>query len=254
MGTGTICSLHRCGFRLLVLEHTTPLAIRRSVSLCEAVYDGTATVEGVTAERIADVSMKEDAWRRGMVPVLADPGGETIGTLEPDAVIDTILAKKNLGTEMSMAAFTIALGPGFEAGKDVHCVIETARGHDLGRIIYHGPTRPNSSIPGEIGGYTRERVVHAPESGALQVVRDIGSRVQRGDIIAHIGAVSVPAPINGFVRGMIRDGFTVRKGMKIGDIDPRTDQPENCTTISDKARCISGGVLEALLIHFSKAP
>ncbi len=178
---------------------------------------------------------------------MVDPKGERIKEMQPEAVVDAILAKKNLGTTKDMAKLTIALGPGFLAGVDVDFVIETKRGHQLGRVIRQGSAIANTGVPGLIEGYGIERVIHAPAAGKLHAISQIGSIVNKGQEIAKIGEVGVYATLTGVLRGMIRDGFVVEKGLKIADIDPRLEERENCTTISDKARCIAGGVLEALV-------
>ncbi len=247
IATGTICRLHHCGFKLLILEIGHPTAIRRTVALSEAVYEGQHRVEEVTAERIATVEDCTACWARNRVPLLVDPTAECLPKVQPIALIDAILAKKNCGTAKNMAPITIGLGPGFCGGRDVHAVIETARGHQLGRIIYTGSPQANSGIPGMIGGYAKDRVIYAPHSGIIEGVADIGSQVTKGETIARINSLELIAPISGLVRGMIRNLTEVTQGLKIGDIDPRIDEVNNCYTISDKARCISGGVLEALL-------
>lgn len=247
IATGTICRLYHCGYKLLVLETDNPTAIRRTVSLSEAVYDGVKTVEGVTAERIATNRECAAIWSRDRVPLLIDPAANCLSKVMPIALVDAILAKKNSGTTKDMAPICIGLGPGFCGGKDVHAVIETARGHQLGRIIYSGNPLADSGIPGMIGGFGKERVLYAPQAGTIEVLQDIGNRVTKGEVIARIGKAELVAPISGLVRGMIRNETRVAKDLKIGDIDPRIDEKENCYTISDKARCISGGALEALL-------
>ena len=250
LATGTICRLAKSGFRLLVLETVHPAAIRRQVALSEAVYEGSACVEGVTAVQIEAVKEADAVWARGQVPVLVDPVGDAIRALKPAAVIDAILAKRNLGTTRAMAPLTIALGPGFTAGIDVDAVIETKRGHNLGRVITDGSAAPNTGIPGMIGGYAAERVLHAEAAGTLRNIRKIGDLVTAGEPIAAIetkdGSVSVKASISGLIRGLIRDGYPVTKGFKIADIDPRSEELANCFSISDKARCIAGGVLEVI--------
>lgn len=247
IATGTICRLHRCGYQILVLETEFPTAIRRTVSFCEAIYDETTSVEDVTAVRVQTAHDCNSVWQQNKVAICVDTKAKSVETLKPLAVVDAILAKKNFGTSTSMAPITIGLGPGFSAGKDVHAVIETARGHSLGRVIYSGDPLPNSGIPGEIQGVSKDRVIYAKNAGTFQIIRDINNRVNAGDIVAKISGIPVHAPIAGLIRGMLRNSFLVHKGLKIADIDPRIDQPENCYTISDKARCISGGVLEALL-------
>ena len=248
ISTGTIHRLFSAGFEVLVLEAARPSAIRRRVAFSEAVYDGAATVEGVTAVRIAGIEQVGATLARGEVPLLVDPEGVCIRRLKPFAVVDAILAKRNLGTSMDMAPLTVALGPGFEAGRDVGYVIETMRGHDLGRIITSGCAAPNTGVPGVIGGYGIERVIHAPAAGVFRMRRDIGSVVEAGEAVGFIetpeGPIPVQAKIAGLLRGILRDGYAVPKGFKLADVDPRLDQLKNCATISDKARCIAGSVLE----------
>lgn len=248
LATGVIHTLWAAGLKVLVLEIAYPAAIRRQVSLCECVYQGEATVEDFTAVLIHDISEMEAVWAVKKVPVLVDPEGKCLEVLKPAVVVDAIIAKKNMGTHRGMAPFTVALGPGFIAGEDVDVVIETSRGHKLGRVIKEGAAKPNTGIPGIIGGYGKERVMHSPAEGILRNVHAIGDIVEAGTEIAYIetaeGNVPVLATINGIIRGLIRDRYPVTKGFKIADIDPRLDELENCWLISDKARCIAGSVLE----------
>ncbi|MGB4964873.1 MAG: selenium-dependent molybdenum cofactor biosynthesis protein YqeB [Fusicatenibacter saccharivorans] len=262
LATGTIHRLKKAGFRLLVLEAEHPAAIRRQVALSEAVYAGSARVEDVEAVRMdVDLAEKknrkellepemERIWKKDGVPVLVDPAGLSIAALRPAVVVDAILAKKNLGTTKEMAPLVIALGPGFTAGEDVDVVIETKRGHNLGRVIRSGSAVPNTGIPGIIGGYGKERVMHAQAEGILRNAASIGDIVEARAVIAEIetenGTVPVEASLSGLLRGLIRDGYPVTKGFKIADIDPRQEELQNCFTISDKARCIAGSVLEVI--------
>lgn len=286
LATGIIHRLHRAGHRVIALETDYPAAIRRQVSFCEAVYDGSAVVEGVTARLVPaladaetdtetysgendtpaahivsekwDSSAIEAVLEAGEVPLLIDQKGESIALLKPDVVVDAIIAKKNLGTTIDMAPLVIGVGPGFTAGQDVHLVIESMRGHNLARIITDGMAQPNTGVPGNIADFTSERVIHAPAAGYIHDVRKIGDIVQKGDEIARIYPdkesydnalseyVSVNATITGIIRGLIREGYYFRKGFKIADIDPRESEPTNCFTISDKARSIAGSVLEAV--------
>lgn len=249
IATGTIYRLHQCGYPVLILETERPTAIRRKVAFCEAVYDKTAVVEGVTCRRVESMEQCREAWNRKEIPLMVDKEAKIIEKIHPDVVIDGILAKRNLGTNRDMAPLTIALGPGFCAGKDVDYVVETMRGHQLGRILDQGFAIPNTGIPGVIGGYGAERVIHAPASGRISVHAQIGDLVQEGQVIAHIGDTEVKASLTGVLRGIIRDGFAVSKGLKMADIDPRKEQRNNCDTISDKARCIAGSVLELVVKH-----
>lgn len=262
LATGTIHRLKKAGFRLLVLEAEHPAAIRRQVALSEAVYAGSARVEDVEAVRMdVDLAEKknrkelleqemEQIWKKDGVPVLVDPAGLSIAALRPAVVVDAILAKKNLGTTKEMAPLVIAFGPGFTAGEDVDVVIETKRGHNLGRVIRSGSAVPNTGIPGIIGGYGKERVMHAQAEGILRNAASIGDIVEARAVIAEIetenGTVPVEASLSGLLRGLIRDGYPVTKGFKIADIDPRKEELQNCFTISDKARCIAGSVLEVI--------
>ena len=245
LATGTIHRLKKAGFRLLVLEAEHPAAIRRQVALSEAVYAGSARVEDVEAVRMdVDLAEKknrkellepemERIWKKDGVPVLVDPAGLSIAALRPAVVVDAILAKKNLGTTKEMAPLVIALGPGFTAGEDVDVVIETKRGHNLGRVIRSGSAVPNTGIPGIIGGYGKERVMHAQAEGILRNAASIGDIVEARAVIAEIetenGTVPVEASFSGLLRGLIRDGYPVTKGFKIADIDPRKEELQNCS-------------------------
>ena len=286
LATGIIHRLHRAGHRVIALETDYPAAIRRQVSFCEAVYDGSAVVEGVTARLVPaladaetdtetysgendtpaahivsekwDSSAIEAVLEAGEVPLLIDQKGESVALLKPDVVVDAIIAKKNLGTTIDMAPLVIGVGPGFTAGQDVHLVIESMRGHNLARIITDGMAQPNTGVPGNIAGFTSERVIHATAAGYIYDVRKIGDIVQKGDEIARIypdkGSydnklseyVPVNATITGIIRGLIREGYYFKEGFKIADIDPREGELSNCFTISDKARSIAGSVLEAV--------
>ena len=260
LATGIVHRLFRAGFPVLVLETDSPAAIRRQVSFSEAVYDGTATVEGVTAERIASANRAtvNHVLEEGRVPLLVDPEGSSIPLLKPDIVVDAIIAKKNLGTAKEIAPLVIGVGPGFTAGEDVDLVVESMRGHNLARIFTTGSALPNTGIPGNIGGFTKERVLHAEAAGYMKNIRQIGDIVEKGEEIARIyekmtedgtfsgSYVSVEASISGIIRGLIREGYHFQKGFKIADIDPRESELANCFTISDKARSIGGSVLEAV--------
>lgn len=257
LATGTIHKLWSAGFFVVVLETQYPAAIRRQVSLCEAVYGGETSVEDMTGVLAFDEDGIFSVLEEGKVPVVVDPEGKFIAKWKPEVVVDGILAKRNLGTYKKMAPLTIALGPGFCAGKDVDVVIETKRGHNLGRVIREGEAYPNTGIPGNIGGYTSERVIHSEKRGILKNKKNIGDIVKKGEVIAVIEGegeeteeTPVRATIDGILRGLIRDGFPVTEGFKIADIDPRKEELENCFTISDKARCIGGSVLEVVCRYF----
>ena len=252
IATGTIYKLVKSGFNVLILEIKNPSAIRRNVAFSEAVYEGKWQVEDMTCYLANDIKEAKTIMEKGNPALMIDPKGEMIKQLKPIAVVDAILAKKNLGTSKDMAPITIALGPGFVAGRDVDVVIETMRGHKLGRIIKEGCAIPNTGVPGVIKGFGKERVIHSPAEGILKNICHITDMVKKGQILAEIETkdgeiVDVKASMDGLLRGLIRDDYPVTKGFKIADIDPRAEEYDNCCTISDKARCIAGGVLEALL-------
>ena len=251
IATGTIYKLRKCGFRVLVLEVENPSAIRRNVAFCEAVYEGSKQVEDMRCILGHSLLECEKIMDEGHVAMLVDPMGECISSVKPITLVDAILAKKNLGTKKDMAKLTIALGPGFEAGKDVDVVIETMRGHSLGRLIYEGCAIKNTGIPGNIAGYSKERVIHSPCAGICHNVKKITDIVEKGEIIAYVDDTPVYASMPGLLRGLIRDGYPVTCVFKMADIDPRKDEYNNCFTISDKARCIAGGVVEAILHDLS---
>ena len=250
LATGTIIKLWRAGYDVLALEIDNPTQIRRSVSFAEAVYDGEMTVDGVKAVRIERAEDAFHAFDDGFVPVLIDPDGKAIEKLHPAVVVDAIIAKKNLGTKIDSAPLVIALGPGFTAGVDADAVIETQRGHRLGRIIREGSAAPNTGRPGNIGGYTTERVIRSPKEGVFRGIRTFGDIVSAGETIAYVGDTPITATIDGMIRGMLHEGLYVTEGFKVADIDPR-GKDADYTTPSDKAYAIAGGVLECVDAFFS---
>lgn len=248
IASGTIQKLHRAGFQVLVLEIDKPTTIRRKAAFSEAVYHGVTEVEGIRAVLVSSKEEILKAWQQGEIPLAVDPKGEFLDVIQPIALVDAILAKKNLGTTKKMAPITVALGPGFKAGLDAHIVIETMRGHDLGRLIFEGYAKKNTGAPGIIGGYDIERVIYSPYEGKIKNLKEIGDLVEAGETIAFIEGQQVKTSIEGVLRGIIKDGFQVSIGLKIADVDPRLEQVKNCITISDKARTIGGGVLEGILM------
>ena len=253
MATGVALRLFQSNFKnIFMMEIEAPLAVRREVSFCEALYDQKKTVEGVAAVRAEDESGIYAAWQKHQIAVIADPAWRLNDQIQPDIMIDATIAKKNLGTTMAEAAFVIGLGPGFEAGRDVHLVIETNRGHNLGRVIVSGPAEANTGIPGSTNGFTEERVLRAPAAGTFNSNFHIGMTVRAGDIIGSVDKSEVTAEISGVLRGLIKPGTMVTQGLKIGDIDPRGNL-DYCRTISDKARAVAGGVLEAILRRFNNS-
>jgi xanthine dehydrogenase accessory factor len=252
MASGVAHRLHQSHFKVCMLEISHPIAVRREVSFCEAIYEGEKEVEGVRSKFISKPEEIHSVWKEGKIPILVDPDGEkTRRFIKPDVLVDAIMAKKNLGTHIKKAPLVIGLGPGFYAGQDVHIVIETNRGHNQGRVILKGAAEPDTGIPGNIGGYTVERVLRTMKKGVFHPQKRIGDRVNKGSVVAVVDDFPVMAKISGIVRGLIREGVEVRKGMKVGDIDPR-GRKEFCFTISDKARAIAGGVLEAILYWVNK--
>lgn len=256
LASGVAVRLRRSGAKVIMTEIAKPTAIRRTVSFCRAVWEGSAQVEDQHARLARDAQEALRIALSGDIAVLVDPDATCAAQVQPDAVIDAVLAKRNLNTRIDDAPVVIALGPGFQAAVDCHAVIETMRGHELGRVILQGFALPNTGKPGVIGGYTEERILRAPCDGVWRTALTIGSHVNIGEIIATVEGKPVCSRLKGVLRGLLPDGTPVTRGMKSGDVDPR-DQAEYCQTVSDKARAIGGGVLEALLMltggyHFGK--
>ena len=252
MATGVAWRLFQSNFRnIFMMEIENPIAVRRQVSFCEAIHDEKIIVEGVEAIKIFQPGNIGTAWDSTRIPVVVDPDWKFIKAIRPHVVIDAIIAKKNLGTNLSEASLVIGLGPGFKAGRDVHMVIETNRGHNLGRVILDGCAEPNTGTPGNINGYTKERVLRSPCSGIFKSSLTIGSIVKQNDVVGDVDGKPVVAQIYGVIRGQIRNNTMVKEHLKIGDIDPRGNR-QHCTTISEKARAIGGSVLEAILRKYNQ--
>ena len=250
MASGVAHRLASCHFKVCMTEISNPQAVRREVAFSEAIFDHEKEVEGVIAKKTDSPHHIFQVWKGGKIPILIDPDAKVKDYLKPDVLIDAILAKKNLGTKINDAPLVLGLGPGFHAGRDVHLVVETNRGHNLGRIISKGEAEPNTGIPGSIAGYAEERVIRVPEVGNFRILKKIGDGVQANEKVGRVGNVGVRCRIAGVIRGLLRDGTEVWKGMKVGDVDPRGTKA-HCYTISDKARTVSGGVLQAILEHFN---
>lgn len=256
LATGVIAVLRRAGYRVVATEVAEPTCIRRTVSFAEALFDGEAVVEGIRAVPASGAAEALRLLDEGVVPVIPDPACRTAAELRPHIIVDAILAKRNLGTRLSDAPLVIALGPGFAAGRDCHYVVETQRGHDLGRIIEKGGAAPDTGVPGLIAGVGKERVVHSPADGVFVEVRRIGDSVQAGETVARValdggGSAPVLANIAGCLRGLLHGGLRVFRGMKVADVDPR-DIDSYCFSISDKARALGGAVLQ-LVCAFGNA-
>ena len=252
MATGVAWRLFQANFKkIFMMEIKYPVAVRRQVSFCEAVHDEKIIVEGVEAIKTSQLYEIHTAWGNSCIPVTVDPNWEFIKIIRPHVVVDAIIAKKNLGTNLSEAPLVIGLGPGFEAGKDVHMVIETKRGHNLGRIILNGCAEPNTGEPGDISGYTKERVLRSPCSGMFSSSLTIGSLVKQNEVVGHVNGKPVVTQIGGILRGQIRNNTAVPEQLKIGDIDPRGNR-QYYNTISEKARAIGGSVLEAILRKYNQ--
>lgn len=245
LATGIASRLYACGHQILMTEIAVPLTVRRQAALSRAVYEETAKVENLSGILAHTKEEARDILSRGDIPVLIDEKAEEKNWFAPDVIVDAILAKENVGTTILDAPFVIGVGPGFKAGEDCHCVIETKRGHTLGRVIWDGSALPNTGVPGDIGGYTVERLIRASAGGMIEPVAEIGDYVEEGQTVAFTGGSPVKAGMSGIVRGMLQGGVFVQKGMKIGDIDARCER-EHCHTISDKAKAVGGGILEAV--------
>ena len=246
LATGVAARLVRSGFAVAITELHQPLAIRRSVALAEAVYRGETAVEDLTARRVGSPGRALEESARGVIPVLIDPEAESLPDLHPVVLVDGRMRKRPNELGCRAAAMVIGLGPGFLAGEDCHAVIETKRGHRLGRVIWKGPAEPNTGSPGEVGGQSAQRILRAPADGHVEAREEIGARLEEGQLVAEVSGYEVRAPFAGVLRGLIHSEVPVTAGMKIGDVDPR-GEASSCWEISDKALAIGGGVLEALL-------
>ena len=248
LATGVAWRLHRCGFPVAVLELEHPLVIRRTVAFATAVFEGTACIEGIVARRVERLDSLEP---REFVPVLVDPAGTGLAAVRPDVLVDARMLKARSDLALDVARLVVALGPGPVAGRDCHCVIETQRGHFLGRVYWEGAALPDTGVPGELGGEALRRIVRAPATGVFRTARSLGERVEDQEVLGSVGAVEVRAGLGGTLRGLLVDGTPVHEGLKIADIDPRSDREIDLGTISDKARAIGGGVVEAIMTAWS---
>lgn len=251
MASGVAWRLFQSHFKILLSEILQPLAVRRGVSFCEAVYEGRKKVEGVEAVLISSVEEVRKTWDSNRIPLMIDPTLNHCLILKPEVLVDAVLAKKNIGTRLDQAPLVIALGPGFKAGTDAHIVVETNRGHNLGRILTEGEAEPDTGIPGNIGGYASDRVLRAPTEGIIITCKKIGDPVAAGEPVAEVGGLPLQSKIKGVLRGLIREGTRVPAGLKVGDVDPRGNSAY-CYTISEKARAIAGGVLESILRYYNQ--
>jgi xanthine dehydrogenase accessory factor len=239
----------RSGFGVIMTELPKPLVVRRTAAFAEAVYAGSAQVEGVEAVLAENMNKAMELLKSGRIPVFVDPEALVVSQAHPIAFIDAVMAKRNTGTKINIAPLVVGLGPGFTAGVDVHAVVETQRGHNLGRVLYQGEAAPDTGVPGAVMGFAAERLLRAPADGVVTPGRNIGERVKKGETTAFVGSIPLKAEISGVVRGMIKPGVWVARGTKIGDIDPR-GLIDYCCTISDKALAVGGGVLEAVCRYF----
>ncbi len=246
IASGIALRLKHAKFDIVMTDLERPTAIRRTVCFSQAIVNGTAEVEDVKAERANNTNEIYEIIKRGNIAVIADERADCVGVLKPDFVIDAILAKKNLGTRITDAPVVIAVGPGFTAGVDCHAVVETQRGHYLGRVFFEGSAAENTGVPGNIGGYTTERIIRAVKDGIFTPVCQIGDTVEAGQTVAYVDGEPVKCLIGGVLRGILPENTPVYKGMKSGDVDPRCKK-EHCYSVSDKALAVGGGVLEAML-------
>jgi len=246
MASGIAHRLHRCHMRVFITEVAQPTTVRRMVAFAEAVYRESHTIEGVQAVKVSAPENAYKVWQDGGIPVFVDPEAKVRETIRPDVIVDAIMAKKNTGSDRSHAPLVIGVGPGFTVGLNVHAAIETNRGHNLGRVLWQGRAEEDTGLPAPVYGYSDERVLRVPQKGLFKALREIGDLVHPGQVVAQVNGCPIRAQIKGVLRGLLKDGIVVEGGIKAGDIDPRGER-EYCYLISDKARAIAGGVLEAIL-------
>ncbi len=254
MASGIAHRLNRCHMKVFITEVAAPTTVRRTVAFAEAVFRGRHTIEEVEAVKISSPEEAYRVWKNGGIPLFVDPEAKMRETIRPEVLVDAIMAKRNTGTEKSHAPLVIGVGPGFRAGGSVHAVVESNRGHNLGRVLWEGEAEQDTGVPAPVGGYSEQRVLRVPKKGLFRAQHEIGDLVQEGELVGQVDGVPIHAQIQGVLRGLLKDGIAVEEGMKAGDIDPRGER-EYCYMISDKARAIAGGVLEAILhslkdLHF----
>ena len=249
MASGIAHRLHQSHMKVLITEVSAPTAVRRTLAFAEAVYLGSQTIENVTAVLVKDAAAAETEWQCGHIPLLVDPDARIREIIAPDVIIDAIMAKKHSNAKITDAPLVIGIGPGFVAGTNAHAIVESNRGYNLGRVIWKGSAEPDTGIPAAVSGYAEERVFRAPRSGCFTGFREIGDHVESGECVAEVDGIPIKVQISGMIRGMLRSGIAIAAGVKAGDIDPRGER-EYCYAISDKARAIGGGVLEAILHSF----
>lgn len=246
IATGAAFRLYKSGFQVVMSDLPIPTSIRRTICFSEAIINGSTIVEDITAVFAKDAEDAKRLLGEGTIAVLADAEGTEARKLRPGAIVDAILAKRNLGTRITDADVVVGVGPGFTAGEDCHAVVETMRGHTLGRVYYEGSAMADTRVPGNIGGFTLERILRAPCAGTFKGVKKIGDLVIKGETCAYVDDQPVVSGLSGVLRGLLPDGLAVYKGMKSGDVDPRCEV-SHCYTVSDKALAVGGGVLEAVL-------
>jgi xanthine dehydrogenase accessory factor len=246
MASGIAHRLHQCHMKVLITEIAAPTAVRRTVAYAEAIYRGCHAIENVKSRRVATLHEAHELWDAGMIPIFVDPGAAVRREAKPAVIVDAIMAKRGSSTAISDAPLVIGIGPGFTAGENVHAVVESNRSYRLGRVIWNGAAEADTGVPAPVAGYTDARVLRAPRGGSFKAIRDIGDAVQEGEIVAEVNSMPIYAEISGLIRGMLHDGIAIEAGVKIGDIDPRGER-EYVYSISDKARAIGGGVVEAIL-------
>jgi len=253
LASGVALRLHRGGLRIAMTELPEPLVVRRLVSFAEAVYQGQVIVEGVTARLVDDLAGAMAILERGQIPVLVDPQADSLRSLRtvlpvgtPVVLVDARMTKRPSEVQMGLAELVIGLGPGFAAGENCHAVVETQRGHCLGRVIWQGEPLSDTGIPERVANHGAERVLRAPADGVLRAYASIGDHLQAGQVVAEVAGQSVSAPFQGVLRGLVHPGAHVWRDLKIGDVDPR-DDPRYCRLVSDKSLAVGGGVLEAIL-------
>jgi xanthine dehydrogenase accessory factor len=249
LASGVAMRLVRAGMQVVIMELDRPLAIRRKVCFAEAVYMGEVLVEDIAARLVKDPSDKLEVNRvlaQGKIAVLVDPEGEAIADLHCRVLVDGRMLKQVVPLQQLQMDLLVGLGPGFTAAVNCHAVVETQRGHTLGRVYWKGTGSTDSGIPDGVQGFTVERVLRAPTNGKVVPLSEIGDQVKPGQVVAEMEGLPVISPFKGVLRGLIHPDVIVPRGTKIGDVDPRND-PNLCFLVSDKSLAVGGGVLEAIL-------
>lgn len=221
VGSAIAHRLRGAGHHVAIHDSPTPTVHRRGMAFADAVFDGSAILDGREAQRIDTVADIPRALAGAAIPVHVGPFDILLAAAAWDVLVDARLRKRSTPEDQrGQARLAIGLGPGFVAGANCDVAIETSW-ENLGQVIANGGTAALAGEPRSILGQARERLVYAPVAGVFVTSRCIGDLVRTGEPIAAIGDRTLAAPLDGAIRGLTRSGVAVEPGTKVIEIDPR---------------------------------